>query len=107
MDNQLYLIRTSLTHTVTSSGAWRNWLSGCSSDYDYELRQYNRGSQKLVQVNVFTEATVLETTEAAASVASDVATALWMTELRVGRQSHVYGLLCTEPKGNCIPNIRN
>jgi len=79
MDNQLYLIRTSLTHTVTSIGAWRNCLSGCSSDYDYELyiRQYNRGSQKLVQVNVFTEATVLETTEAAASVASNVTTALW------------------------------
>jgi len=74
MDNQLYLIRTSLTHTVTSIGAWRNCLSGCSSDY--ELRQYNRGSQKLVEVIVFTEATVLETTEAAASVASNVATAL-------------------------------
>jgi len=61
-----------------------NWLSVCS--YDYMLRQYkvNRGSQMYNLTGrsiVFSEATVLKTTEAAASVASNVATALskWPT----------------------------
>ena len=44
------------------------------------LRQYNRVTVKctiqLVEIIVFTEATVVKTTEAAASVASNVATAL-------------------------------
>ena len=58
-----------------------NWLSVCS--YDYMLRQYkvNRGSQMYNLTGrsiVFSEATVLKSTEAAASVASNVATALVM-----------------------------
>ena len=48
----------------------------------YGLRQYNSGTVavkckiQLVEVIVFTEATVVKTTEAAASVASNVATAM-------------------------------